>query len=126
MKTLDVIKLLPMDDKVKTQILNMYPHMNDEQKLSLESLAWDYYDLMYGEKVEAHIEELEDKIVKGEEHFSPENYAKVIDKTEADMKKALAEATTTTDLTAARKAMEQIMGEIRAAKAEKSAKRTAH
>lgn len=124
MTTLDAIKLLPMDDEVKTQILNMYEYMEPAQRLSIETMAWEYYDMMLGQKLDANLDEQMDKVLKGEENLGKEYYAKAVKKTDIEMTKSLSSSATQTDLAAARKAMEQIMGEIRATKASKKTKIT--
>jgi len=116
MTTIDVIKLLPMDDAIKTQILNTYAYMEPEQKLSIQSLAWDYYDLVFGIKLEGNMQEQMDQTIKGNGHLGKEFYAKAVKKTQEDMKKMLSESGSQSDLLAARQAMERIVNEIRDAK----------
>lgn len=116
MKTLDAIKLLPMDDAVKVKVITMYPYMEAEQKLSISSLAWDYYDALFGILLEENMERQYAKTLKGEEHLGKEYYKKAIKQTDEDIKRLLNESGTQADLAAARRAMDQIVKEMRDAK----------
>ncbi len=124
MTTLDAIKLLPIDDTLKTQLLNMYDHLDSAQKLTIQRLAWNHYDTTYGQKIEVNLEQQHEKVSKGEEQFGQDFYARAVKKAGHEMTTTAQSSLTQVDLEAARKAMKQIVGEIRAAKDAKKAAKT--
>ena len=116
MTTKDAIKLLPMDDKVKVQLLNMFDYMEPEQKRTIERLAWRTYDFMYSQKIQENIQQQFKEVEEGKAHFGKDFFQEVTKKTKREMGKQTGELTGAVDLAAARRAMEQIMDEIRASK----------
>jgi hypothetical protein len=110
MKTLDIIKALPMD------ILNRYDYLKPEQKLSIDQLAWETYDSLYDEHLQENIALQYVDVKNGKEHFDDEFYKKALAKTDYEMMQDMEASVSQADLSIARKAMEQIMKEIHAAK----------
>jgi hypothetical protein len=116
MTTKDVIKMLPLDDTLKMQVLNMYDYMEPAQKLTIEVIAWRSYDLMRQEKLDINLAKEFEAVDEGKSHFGKGFYSDVVKKTDQQEQKDFAETASTVDLAAARRAMEQIINEIRAAK----------
>jgi hypothetical protein len=116
MTTKDAIKLLPMDEKVKVQLLNMFDYMEPEQKRTVERLAWKTYDYMYSEKIQENMQQQFNEVEEGKAHFGKDFFQEVSKKTKREMGKQTDESTSAVDIAAARRAMEQIMNEIRASK----------
>lgn len=115
----DIIKMLPIDEKRKIQILNSYDYMDKYEKLSIDELAWTSYYELYNAGINANVDLILANVRKGEEELGDNVYARAMQKTEQELKGESTEAIGKMDLAAARVAMEQIVGEIRAAKAEK-------
>jgi len=124
MTTKDAIKMLPLDDKLKIQLLNMYDYMEPDQKLTIEVLAWRSYFLLQEEKLDANLVKEFEAVEKGSAHLGKGFYADVVAKTDQQELKDNAETASKVDLAAARRAMEQIINEIHAAK--KKPARTKH
>ena len=115
MTTVDVIKLLPIDDELKTQLVTSYETMNPRQRFSIERLAWKTYDMLYQEEFDKNALLQSQKIIKGED--SSEDFAKKVQqKTDQMFLEKEEQATQKVDLEAARKAMEFIIQEIQASK----------
>ena len=112
MTTKDVIKQLPIEDKLKTQILNMYDHMEPAQKLTIQRIAWKTYDLMREERIEENVQQGFENVSKGEGQLGKDFYDNVVKKTDQEMVKDVQKSIQATDLAAARQAMEQIINEI--------------
>ncbi len=116
MKAIDIIKVLPLDEEVKTKVLEMYASFTPGQKISVDRLAWDAYFTMYDEKLKKNLgtgyEEIRKKEGKMEEDF----YKNALEKTDKEMDTEFKESVSIHDLEAARKAMEVIVREIQAAK----------
>ncbi len=116
MTTKDAIKLLPIEDKLKMQVLNMYDYMEPAEKLTIERLAWKSYFLSHDMKVQENtIREFAD-IEEGKAALGKEFFEDILKKTDHDDTKTMADTNTNVDLAAARRAMEQIINEIRASK----------
>ena len=124
MTTIDAIKLLPMAEKVKMQVLNMYEYMEPEQQRTIERLAWKTYFYMYHEHIQTNIERQFEEVAEGKAKFGADFFKEVIKKTKQDMRKQADESTGAVDLASARRAMEQIMKEIRITKKSKENKPT--
>jgi uncharacterized membrane protein YheB (UPF0754 family) len=117
MTTEDIIKSLPMDETLKQQILNLYPFMESAQKHDVDRLAWNTYHTFYQQLLDENLQVQFDDAMHDKDQFGEDFYARALKKTDQQMNKDLSEALAQYDLTAARKAMEQIVTEIRAAKA---------
>ncbi len=122
MTTKDAIKLLPLDEKLKMQVLNMYDYMEPEQKLTVEVIAWKTYFLLHDEKVQMNLEKELAAVEAGEAPLGTDFYNHVLKKTDQQEKKDLSSQTENVDLAIARRAMEQIINEIRASKKKPKAK----
>ena len=122
MTALDIIKALSTDEKLKLQLVNIYDYMKPEQRLSIDHLAWVTYDALYEERLRENLNIQYENVRKGLDHFGDDFYARALKKTDEEMTTELQESLSTADLSIARKAMEQIMKEIRAAK--KTVKKT--
>jgi hypothetical protein len=116
MTTKDVIKLLPMDNKLKMQVLNMYDYMEPDVKRTVQRIAWKTYFYMYNQQVQANIDKQFESVEEGKATFGKEFYQEVAKKTDHEMNKQIGEKSGAVDLAAARNAMEQIMKEISATK----------
>lgn len=116
MTTKDAIKMLPLEDTLKTQVLNMYDYMEPDQKLTVAAIAWKTYFLMHEERVEINMEKELAAVEEGSENLGTDLYERVLKKTVDQEKALLADKSQSADLAAARRAMEQIINEIRASK----------
>jgi len=123
MTTLDAIKQLPLDDTLKNQILNMYEFMEPGQKLVIQRIAWNTYDLLRSVRIDENIEKQYEDVSQGKGHLGKDFYNNAVKKTDGEMQKHVSETTSAVDLASARRAMEQIINEIHAAKAAKKKKK---
>lgn len=125
MTTKDAIKLLPLDDTLKRQVLNMYDFMEPDAKRTIERLSWKTYFYMYNQQTQFNIINQFEEVEQGKAKFGKE-FAKEVDKkTQQDMRTQADETAGSVDLAAARHAMEQIMNEIRSTRNEKKASKKA-
>ena len=122
MTTKDAIKLLPIDEKLKIQVLNMYDYLEPAQKLTIEVIAWKTYFMQHEERVNINLEKALEAAAEGNEKLGKDFYANVLKKTAQEEQKDMSDRLTNTDLAAARHAMEQIMNEIHAHKKSSKAK----
>lgn len=121
MTTKDAIKLLPISEDVKLQILKMYDYLEPDQKLTIQRIAWKTYDLLQASRIDENVEQQLEQVKNGQAHLGPDFYTKAIANSEQELTKNLEESHGAVDLAAARKAMEQIVSELQAAKLEKKA-----
>ena len=116
MTTKGAIKLLPLEDKLKMQVLNMYDYMEPDQKLTIEVIVWRYYHYTQQQELEKVVEEQLEAVEEGTAQLG-ESFGKAIrDKATHNHDKHISEKASEVDLAAARQAMERIMQEIQAAK----------
>ena len=120
MTTKDAIKLLPIDEKVKVQILNLYDHMEPAKKLTVQRIAWKMYDLARLDKIDADIQREYDEVKKGQAELGGNFYKNVVKKANQELQQDISGSSQQTDLAAARRAMEQIINEIRSPKSKNS------
>lgn len=116
MTTKDVIKLLPIDEALRIQVLNVFDYLEPDQKLSIERIAWKMYDMMEEEQIELAVQEQYDAVKEGKAELGKQFYAEAVQKAEQQMTKHISTETAHSDLEAARLAMHKIVSEISAAK----------
>jgi len=116
MTTKDAIKLLPISEDIKLQILKTYDYMEEDQKLTISRIAWKTYDLLRQTEIDANIEKQLDKVEKGEENLGEEFFGRVLKQTGQDIKAKMSTSSGTVDLATARQAMHQIVREMQDAK----------
>lgn len=105
-----------MDDVVKTQILTLFDQLKPDQRVQIARIAWNAYDALFDQVLDANLDLQFEKVGKGEEHFGKDYYAKALRKTEKDMTTNLEQTISQVDLIDARRAMERILKEIESAK----------
>jgi len=116
MTTLDLIKMLPMDEKVRAQLLSKYPQLDPSQKLDVDRMAWTTYDAMREATIEENLGIQYEKVKKGEEKFGDGFYERALKKTNQELAAEMQKNSSDFDLSEARKAMEIIVREIYASK----------
>src|SRR5260221_327136 len=122
MTTKDAIKLLPIDDELKLQILRTYDYMDDAQKLAISRIAWKTYDLLRQTEIDLNIEKELDKVEKGEAHLGQDFYGRVLEHAQQNMTIRHDKKSGDVDLAKARAAMYQIIQEMQDAKIAKKEK----
>ena len=123
MTTIDAIKQLPIDDTLKTQILNMYEFLEPKQKLLIQRIAWNTYDLIREERIDENIEIQFEEVNQDKEKLGKGFYNNAVKKADRAMTTHVSEKASAVDLASARRAMEQIINEIHAVKAAKKKKK---
>lgn len=116
MTTLDIIKAMPIDDKLKMQIVNNYDDMKPGQKSAIDHTAWTTFHAVYHELVKENLALQFEKVKQGEDHFGGDFDARAVKKAESDMQNDLQESLGKADLAIARTAMEKIVREMSAAR----------
>jgi hypothetical protein len=123
MTTKDAIKMLPLSEDIKLQILRSYDYMEEEQKITICRIAWKTYFLLKQTVIDSNIEKQLDQVENGKEHLGGDFFEKVMKQSNNDMQKQLGETAGAVDLATARQAMYQIMQEMKDAK---EAKKESH
>lgn len=114
--TKEIIKIIPFDIAFKNDLLNRFDDFNDDQKFSITQTLWVAYSTFYQMELEKNLQEAIAGLEKGNEKLDKNFYKRVHEKTKKDIEKEGILAKKDSDLTTARKAMEQIIAEIRASK----------
>lgn len=123
MKTKDAIKMLPIEEKLKIQILNSYDFLEPDQKLAISRLAWKTYFFLYEESLDENTELQLQKVRDGKGELGKEFFEDVLTETNKELTKKIDLSSQTTDLASARHAMQQIIDEIHAHKKQKKVKK---
>lgn len=117
--TKDIIKILPFEDKFKISLLNEFDFIDSEHKFNIERILWDafyaIYEITYQKNLRLAFERAKNNQEKLDEDFNK----RVIEQTEKELQTEALDTVQKVDLEHARKAMEQIVQEIRASKAGK-------
>ena len=117
----NIIKLLPLEEQEKVDMINVYENGTKEQKNAIVDLAWKSYFAIYNKKVNDYANEEMREIQEGKDGSLDEQiYARALKKTSQEMNGEMDKTLQKTNLDIARNAMKQIMTEINAAKKKKS------
>lgn len=120
--TKDIIKALPMEANIKATLLTEFNAMPLDNQIEVEQLLWQTYNALYQAKLQENIQLALLDAQEDKEKLDKEFYRRVREKTNRYMQEELANSSQDVDLAAARKAMEMIVGEIRASKSAKKSK----
>lgn len=116
MTTKDIIKILPLEDASKNELLNEFDSLDSDQKFYIEQAIWDVYYEFFDLKMQANLEIALADAKEGQEKLDKEFYNRVREQTEKEMQAESTQTIEGADLAAARTAMEKIIREIRASK----------
>ncbi len=120
--TKTIINFLPFEPSAKLDLLEKYDSLPREEQLRISDLVWDtfysFYEIKIKDNFDKAIQEAEKNGTKTDQTF----YGKVLERTDKEISDILSSAADSTDLSAARKSMEQIVGEINTVKKTKSPK----
>src|SRR6266700_5096054 len=117
MTTKDTIKLLPISEDIKIQILRTYDFLDEVQKLTISRIAWRTYDLLRETSIDLNIDKQLEKVKEGQAQSGPQFYQEVLEASNRDLSKELSESATGVDMATARHAMQRIIQEMQDAKA---------
>ena len=114
--TKTIIKSLPFEQSFKHEILEQFDTLDVNTQNEIARIAWDTFYALYELRLEENTQLAFLKAQKNQEKLDENFYKQVKEKTQKELENELAGTTQETDLTAARKAMELIAQEIKAAK----------
>ncbi len=114
--TRSIIKILPFEEGFKTDLLDLFEQLDDDQKLVIQQILWDTYFAIYKGALEEKTQEAMVKAGEGKEKLDKEFYLRVEQEIEKEMQGVAVKQSESVDLGIARKAMELIIKEIRASK----------
>ncbi len=120
----DIIKILPIDEKRRLQILNSYDYMDIEERVMIDRLAWDAYYALYTERLNQNLAEQKEKVDEGKEEVGTDFYQRALKKTDQEMGGEMSEALGESDLAEARQAVQRIVQEMQDAKNAKARKKS--
>ena len=101
-KTKDLIKILPLDNDFKKDLLEKYDGLADEQKFNIGRLVWSAYDLVFLRKLNDNMEVALEEAKNNQEKLDEGLYSRVRDLTLAEMEQVTAEDIKAMDLDIAR------------------------
>ncbi len=114
--TKSIINVLPLEEEEKVKLIESLDHLSPDKKFDLERLLWRAYRQLYQIKLDTNLQLAFKDAYDGKEQLDTDFYKRVQEKTEKEMDAESVAVSQTVDLTAARKAMQLIIQEIRAAK----------
>lgn len=118
--TKDIIKILPFDNQFKIDLLEIFDNLSDDQKYNVERILWTTYSALYKLKYQEKVRLAMVEVKNGQRGLDNNLGDKIEEEVEKEMQEEAQKSIEGTDLTAARKAMEQIVKEIREAKKNKT------
>lgn len=116
MKTLDIIKALLTDDKLKMEVINRYDFLTPSQKLKIDSIAWTTFFDLYKTTLKCNLDIQYENVKEGKDHFDADFYKRALKKTEKQIMEEFEESLNNANISIARKTIKQIMNEIKASK----------
>lgn len=120
LKTKDLIKILPFEEKFKTELLSEYDNLNPDQKFEIVRLLWNTYDALYELKLEENMQAGLIRVENGQESLNKDFYKRIEEQTKKEMESQTTQSIESSNLTSARAAMEMIVKEIQASKKQPS------
>lgn len=114
-----IIKILPLEDSFKTELLGSLDLLDLDRKFAMERILWKTYDAFYGLKLEENMQLGLLRVGNHEEKLDKDFYRRIREQTKKDMETEMIDSTEKVDLSEARRAMELIIREMRASKIKK-------
>lgn len=105
-----------MNEDQRKQLLSEYDGMDDTKKFQIDVLMWGAYDKLHDEMLEQNFKIAWEKAGLGEETLDKEFYKRVKIFTERTLESQFMETKDQAGIDEARKAMEMIIKEMKAAK----------
>ncbi len=109
--TLDVIKLLPLDDELKKLLLSEYNGFDEDKKFEIEQVVWTAFDTLHQLKLEENVRLALEKMGQNSGKIDPKFYEQIKTQTEQEMIISQHHEVSEVDLNTARKALESILQE---------------
>jgi len=107
--TINIIKILPLEEVFKAQLLKQYASLNADQKFAIEQLVWngyaDFFELKLQENIRLALEQAKNKNGKLDKGF----YDRVRAQTEQEIQEFSTATTAKIDLTSTREKLEELM-----------------
>lgn len=116
MEALDIIKTMPIDEKLKIEIINRYDFLNPSQKFAIDSMAWTTFYDIYNATLQSNLELQYQNVEAGKEHFGKDFYVRALKKTDKQMKDDFEKSLNEANISIARTTIEQIMNDIHTSK----------
>lgn len=114
--TKNIIKILPFTENFKLELLEQFDTLEKDVKFPVEQAVWDLYATLYEIKLEENTDLALARAAEDKETLDRNFYKRMRQQTDKQMREEYIHKGETVDLTSARKAMEQIVKEIQAAK----------
>lgn len=114
--TESIINFLPFPADQKLKILEKYQLAGPQEKSDMTELIWNGYSVYFNFKLQANFSKSLKLASKTHSPIDGNFYSKIVDQTEKEVETELIKAGESIDLDAARKAMQQIVQAINAAK----------
>lgn len=109
LSTKTIIKLLPFEEKFKTDLLDRFDTLSDDQKFNAEQLVWKAYAAMYDVLLQENIQVGLEEIKDGKEMMDEGFYQRMDERTTKQMETQGIQKTELVDMTTARHELEEIM-----------------
>jgi hypothetical protein len=114
--TKNIIKMLPVEEKFKLDLLNEFDFYDPDTKFEVEQIIWRAFREYYKIRLDQNLQLAFVKAGNNQESFDPDFYKRIREQTEKEIEEESVKNVEAIDLSAARKAMEVIVKEIKASK----------
>ena len=109
LRTKDVIKILPLDEGFKKDLLSSYDSLNPDVRNDIVRILWDAYDCIFQMRLEKNLNIALNEAMENREKLDPGLYKRVRDLTRSEMAYMNEEDLKSTDLTQAREELAKLI-----------------
>lgn len=108
--TEDIIKILPIDEAMRVDLLARFASLDYEAKFEVEQIVWRSYHALYDMKLEENIQNELEKTGTSAIALDDDFYSKIRKQTEDEMAKGAYAGTTSSDLDSVRSKLKTLIG----------------
>ncbi|HUD44746.1 MAG TPA: hypothetical protein VMR41_04345 [Patescibacteria group bacterium] len=109
LSTENLIKMLPLGDEVKTQLLEKFDTFSEEQKVDIDEALWDGYYELYQLRLQENIQFALNSENNVESKLNSDFYSEMVKKTEEQMQQEERKDVERFDLSTTRGKLEEAM-----------------
>lgn len=107
--TEDIIKILPIDDTMRADLLTRFASLDFETKFEVEQIVWRSYNALYDLKLDENIQNELEKTGANAIDINDDFYSKIRKQTEEEIVKGTYAGTTTSDLDSVRSKLQSLI-----------------
>lgn len=107
----DIIKILPFEESLKTQLLDEFDTMDPDRKDDIVNIVWRTYNALYELKLEENIQLALQRAESDQESLDEDFYKRVREQTERELLTEETQKTASVDLKDTREELQKILAD---------------